>query len=136
MTKTYRITGGQRLVNAWFALLTRRGLGARYRHILTVAGRATGLPRSTPVDVMTVFGSLSCRLNRGTASHPLFMVNYWLNNYRRLITDAQTINAFDRLYPYLRRCEQERDHLPNFVAVNFYNEGDLLRVVNRLNGVG
>jgi hypothetical protein len=25
--------------------------------------------------------------------------------------------------------------LPNFIAVNFYNEGDLFRVVDELNGV-
>jgi hypothetical protein len=35
-----------------------------------------------------------------------------------------------------RRCEQIRHRLPNLLAVNFYKEGDLFRVVNRLNGVG
>lgn len=56
MTRTYRLDVGQRLANRWFTFLTKYGLGARYRHILTVAGRTSGLPRSTPVDVMTLDG--------------------------------------------------------------------------------
>jgi deazaflavin-dependent oxidoreductase (nitroreductase family) len=46
----------QRLANAWLTFLIKRGLGADYRHILTVAGRKSGLSRSTPVDVMTIAG--------------------------------------------------------------------------------
>jgi deazaflavin-dependent oxidoreductase (nitroreductase family) len=56
MAKAYRVTGAQRLANIWFAMLTKHGRGANYRHILTVAGRKSGLPRSTPVDVMTISG--------------------------------------------------------------------------------
>ena len=33
--------------------MTQVGLGASYRHILTVRGRKSGQLRSTPVDVMT-----------------------------------------------------------------------------------
>jgi deazaflavin-dependent oxidoreductase (nitroreductase family) len=33
-------------------VMTRLGLGKGYRHILTVRGRKTGEPHSTPVDVM------------------------------------------------------------------------------------
>lgn len=36
--------------------MTRLGLGKSYRHILTVRGRTTGFPRSTPVDVMELDG--------------------------------------------------------------------------------
>ncbi len=42
----------ERAINAVFRLLTRLGLGAKYRHILTVRGRKTGKVYSTPVDVM------------------------------------------------------------------------------------
>jgi len=35
-----------------YAALTRLRLGAAYRHLLTVTGRSSGLPRTTPVDVM------------------------------------------------------------------------------------
>jgi len=41
MAKTYRFSVGARLINFVFRLMTRLGLGASYRHILTVAGRKT-----------------------------------------------------------------------------------------------
>jgi len=56
MAKTYRRHLGTRLINAWFRTLTKLGLGASYRHILTVRGRKTGRPHSTPVDVIEVGG--------------------------------------------------------------------------------
>ncbi|MDN3353705.1 nitroreductase family deazaflavin-dependent oxidoreductase [Actinomadura sp. DC4] len=52
MAKTYHVGTGTRLVNLVFRAMTRRGLGKDYRHVLTVRGRKTGLPRSVPVDVM------------------------------------------------------------------------------------
>ena len=56
MAKTYRLSFGARLVNAVFRLMTRVGLGASYRYILTVPGRKTGRPYSTPVDAIEVAG--------------------------------------------------------------------------------
>jgi deazaflavin-dependent oxidoreductase (nitroreductase family) len=52
VAKNYRTGAGTRLVNWAFRQLTRLGLGARYRHILTVQGRRTGQLHSTPVDVI------------------------------------------------------------------------------------
>jgi deazaflavin-dependent oxidoreductase (nitroreductase family) len=52
MAKTYRLNPGARLINSLFRALTRLGLGASYRHILTVRGRKTGRPYSTPVDII------------------------------------------------------------------------------------
>ena len=56
MAKTYRLGRGTRLVNALFQTMTRLGLGASYRHILTVPGRKTGRLHSTPVDIIQVSG--------------------------------------------------------------------------------
>ena len=52
MAKTYRLSPGTRLINSLFRVLTRLGLGASYRHILTVSGRKTGQLYSTPVDIL------------------------------------------------------------------------------------
>ncbi len=52
MAKTYRRNRATRLINSLFRTLTRFGLGASYRHILTVQGRKTGRLYSTPVDVL------------------------------------------------------------------------------------
>jgi deazaflavin-dependent oxidoreductase (nitroreductase family) len=56
MAKEYRLSLRTRLVNVAFRLMTRLGLGASYRHILTVRGRKTGRLYSTPVDVIEASG--------------------------------------------------------------------------------
>jgi deazaflavin-dependent oxidoreductase (nitroreductase family) len=56
MARTYRLSLGTRLINTLFRLITRLGLGASYRHILTVPGRKTGRLYSTPVDLIEVDG--------------------------------------------------------------------------------
>lgn len=56
MAKTYTQNLGTRLTNWVFRTMTRRGLGAPYRQILTVPGRKTGRLYSTPVDVMEAGG--------------------------------------------------------------------------------
>jgi deazaflavin-dependent oxidoreductase (nitroreductase family) len=56
MAKTYRRHRGTRLINSWFRALTKLGLGAPYRQILTVPGRKTGQLHSTPVDVIELGG--------------------------------------------------------------------------------
>jgi hypothetical protein len=75
-------------------------------------------------------------INATDPSSPIPLINYWLtNDYRSLVTDARAINTYDVLSPFVARCQAERGVLPNYVAVNFYNEGDLFRVVDELNGV-
>jgi deazaflavin-dependent oxidoreductase (nitroreductase family) len=57
VAKVYRPGVASRAINWIFRTMTNLGVGARYRYILTVRGRKTGLVRSTPVDVMDVNGS-------------------------------------------------------------------------------
>ena len=47
---------GQRLVNVMASPTAKAGIGPSYLHILTVRGRKSGQPRSTPVDVMDIDG--------------------------------------------------------------------------------
>ena len=56
MAKTYRVGRATQLINSLFRVLTRLGIGASYRYILTVRGRNTGRLYSTPVDVLEVEG--------------------------------------------------------------------------------
>lgn len=56
MARTYRLTRGTRLINRLSTAMIKAGVAASYAHILTVRGRTTGRPHSTPVDVMTVGG--------------------------------------------------------------------------------
>jgi hypothetical protein len=101
------------------------------RDTVALVGASDRVGRSNPA-----VASLSCGLNRSSAGNPLFLVNYWLNDVRSLATDARRINAYDMMRPYVQRCRNERGRLPNYVAVNFYDQGDVFRVVERLNGFG
>jgi hypothetical protein len=111
-------------------MMERHGGGSAYPWLLP----AFSYVQDTPFTNPTV-ADLRCDRLRGTAESPLLLVNYWLANFRSLVTDARKINALGVLGPYLARCEKERGMRPNFVAVNFFDEGDLFRAVDQLNGV-
>jgi deazaflavin-dependent oxidoreductase (nitroreductase family) len=53
---TFEQTRLRRLGNGLVAPLARLGLAGRRTHVLTVAGRRTGAPRSTPVQLLFLNG--------------------------------------------------------------------------------
>ena len=120
------IDSGRRVV----VLMENHGGGTTYPWLL----QGFDWVQDTPYENPTL-ADLSCRLERGSPDHPILLVNHWLGGYRKLVTDARRVNARGVLLPELRRCERERGQLPNFVAVNFYDQGDLLPVIDKLNGV-
>jgi hypothetical protein len=78
----------------------------------------------------------SCATNRGAASAPMFQINHWITTDRPPdVNVAKQVNSYDVLMPRVQQCEQDRSKFPNIVGVNFYDQGDLLRVVDELNGV-
>jgi deazaflavin-dependent oxidoreductase (nitroreductase family) len=68
VAKRYRLSRVTRLVNVLFRTLTRLGLGASYRQVLTVPGRKTGRLYSTPVDVLELDGQRWLVAGYGPAS--------------------------------------------------------------------
>jgi hypothetical protein len=101
--------------------------------------------KPTPLDpTATAFvtaaewtGVASCAPNRGTPASPLFQINHWVTPVGEAATAAQAkvINAYDVLMPRVRDCMIQRGRFPNIIGVNFYDKGDLLRVVDEVNGV-
>lgn len=79
--------------------------------------------------------SFSCTLKRGEPDNPIFLMNHWLSGFGSLQADAKKVNARSVLLPLAQRCESERGQIPNYVAVNYYNLGDLRSVVQTLNGL-
>lgn len=56
MAATFEQTRLRRLGNTLIAPLARLGLAGRRTHVLTVPGRKTGIPRSTPVQLVFIEG--------------------------------------------------------------------------------
>jgi hypothetical protein len=78
----------------------------------------------------------SCRPNRGPSSAPLFLLNHWVDTTPTPRPSlAAIVNARAALLARAQTCERIRSRLPNLVAVDFYRLGDVLGVVNVLNGV-
>ncbi len=97
--------------------------------------RGFEVAQETPFRFHSV-DDLSCERNRGPADAALFLVNHWIEDIAPSPADAELLNAREVLLPRLQQCEAERGQLPNLVAVNFYRLGDLLAVVDEINGVG
>jgi hypothetical protein len=76
----------------------------------------------------------SCERNRGPADASLFLVNHWVDTSPLpLPSNAAKVNARKPLLNRVTECERMRDLTANLVAVDFYREGDLFGVVERLN---
>jgi hypothetical protein len=78
----------------------------------------------------------SCVENRGGRGKSLFQLNHWVEKLPRSPTIASQVNDFDFLMKRASRCRQLRaDALPNIVAVDYYNKGDVVDAVQELNAI-
>jgi len=79
----------------------------------------------------------NCSLNRGTIDNDLFLVNHWVSSVIDTPSqaDAKIVNVFEVLYGRASQCQKETGQLPNFLAVDFYDRGDLFAAVRALNGL-
>ncbi len=77
----------------------------------------------------------NCDVNRGDAGNALFTVNHWLSNPASDPMWAMTANANPLFIDRVRECRTARGHIPNFVAVDFYDIGEIFSVVDAMNGL-
>lgn len=79
--------------------------------------------------------AFSCAPNRGGDAGSLFLLNHWIETTPTpKPSNAAIVNSYASLMQRALKCRDERQHVPNIVAVDFYRTGDLFRVVNELNG--
>lgn len=96
-------------------------------------GNAYDVTQETPYTF--IFPSqFSCAPNRGAPDNPFFMVNHWIQRGAPNRVDGAVVNAYDFLLARAQQCQAERGLVPNFLAVNWWSQGDLMRVVDTLNG--
>jgi hypothetical protein len=89
----------------------------------------------TPWDNKVPADFARCDADRGTKGNDIYVVD----TYREDTTIASTgaacsVNTNPFLIDRLLTCQQSEKTLPNFVMVNFYEIGDVLRDVDILNG--
>jgi len=81
--------------------------------------------------------AFTCTANRGDPDASLFLLNHWVTR-RNAAPDRATalgVNGHDVIVERARACQRERDLTPNYIAVDFYNLGDVTGAVDTLNGV-
>jgi hypothetical protein len=78
----------------------------------------------------------TCQPNRGSSDNPLFLLNHWIDTSPApKPSNAAEVNEYKALLARAQECEKVRNHVPNLIAVDFYATGDLIKVVEKLNGV-
>lgn len=89
----------------------------------------------TPFAVKQPAG-FTCSVGRGQAGNDLFVLNHFLTNPIGSAKQASLVNFNPLLLDRALQCQTERQHLPNLIAVDFYDLGDVLAVTDTLNGAG
>jgi hypothetical protein len=109
-------------------VLTDDDGGGAYPWYMDVWAHAT----ENPYSAATV-DELSCAPNRGDPTNPLFIFNHFLTDTFAIPDQADAMNANPFLIDRARTCMTARGHQPNFVTVDFYDQGDVLAAVAELN---
>jgi len=78
---------------------------------------------------------LGCAPGRGGVDGPLFLMNHWVAERPPVLSRALEVNTLDVITDRSRECTEQRGRVPNIVAVDFYDVGDLFEAVDRLNGL-
>lgn len=78
---------------------------------------------------------LSCEHGRGDREAPLFVLNHFLTNPLASAQLAAEVNNNPFLLDRARECQQASGRLPNVIAVDYYEVGDLFAAVDALNGL-
>jgi type IV secretory pathway VirB2 component (pilin) len=121
-TVEHMIRDGQRL----FILAEHHGGGAPFY--------VPGFPtfQDTSFDVPNL-ASLNCGRNRGLANSPLFLLNHWIETELPSPQDALILNQRKYIVDRAIKCGRERHRMPNIIAVDFSDEGDVRGAVDQLN---
>ncbi len=78
---------------------------------------------------------MSCARNRGGRANSLFLVNHFIESVPPRPTAAAPVNTLEFLEQRARRCQRERRRVPNVIAVDFWETGDVVGAARALNGL-
>jgi hypothetical protein len=78
---------------------------------------------------------MTCARNRGGRANSLFLVNHFIESVPPRPTAAAPVNTLEFLERRARRCQRERRRVPNIIAVDFWETGDVVGAARALNGL-
>lgn len=74
-----------------------------------------------------------CEYDRGDPDGYFYQLNHFITILTPQPNAAEQINQFDFLYNRALECWQENNRKPNFLMIDFYASGEVVRVVDSLN---
>ncbi|MDQ3632318.1 MAG: hypothetical protein M3417_13825, partial [Actinomycetota bacterium] len=91
--------------------------------------------QSTSIDAFTQ-SRTSCQPGRGSPGSPLLLMNHWVDRFPPPARAARDANRRAVLLRRTRSCRERLGRLPNLVAVDFYERGDVVRTAREINRSG
>jgi hypothetical protein len=88
--------------------------------------------QDTPLGAERI-GQLSCRRERGDADSPLLMLNHWADLFPPRLRANRPFLTKSFLLERAHECERKRGMPVNMIAVDFYEQGDVVEAVAELN---
>ncbi|MDC0552185.1 phosphatidylinositol-specific phospholipase C domain-containing protein [Flavobacteriaceae bacterium] len=82
------------------------------------------------------YGQINCEFNRGNPENSLFIFNHFITSLTGNKDNANKVNSFKYFMNHITKCKDLKNKFPNFITVDFYEIGESLDVVSKLNTIG
>ena len=79
------------------------------------------------------YGEINCEFNRGNRANSLFIFNHFITSLTGNKDNANKVNSFKFLMNHITNCKDLKNKFPNFITVDFYEIGESIDVVSKLN---
>jgi hypothetical protein len=74
-----------------------------------------------------------CEARNGNAASPLMMVNHWVDGFPAPVKANEEVTTMKALLERAKTCKRELGRIPNLFPVDFYDSGDIVEAVAKLN---
>ena len=79
------------------------------------------------------YGEINYEFNRGNPENNLFIFNHFITSLTGNKENANKVNSFKYLMNHITNCKDLKNKFPNFITVDFYEIGESIDVVSKLN---
>ena len=81
------------------------------------------------------YGQINCEFNRGNPENSLFIFNHFITSLTGNKDNANKVNSFKYFMNHITKCKDLKNKFPNFITVDFYEIGESLDIVSKLNTI-